>query len=823
MILRYKNLQLFTAFLLVSLLVSSRLKAQTKAPVYLIKGKVLDEKKQELMYALVNLYHSKDSTLVTATLTNEQGDFSFSKAPEGSYLIEIVSMGYQKKFHGPFVVNPGYQMISIENILMLPETKQLNTVDILAKKPLIERKNGKVILNIASSTIASGNTAMEILSKAPGVTADNEGNFSLRGKTGVNIMIDGKLTYLSTTQLSNLLRTTPGSSIQNIEIISNPTAKYDAAGTGGIININLKKNSSYGTNGNVQLGAGYGTFYKSDIGISLNHRSKKVNIFGNYNYANNKEYEDLFVRRSTKALESATYFDQEAKQNYFKRNNTYKAGLDYYLNDHQIIGFMASGYVNNNKITDHILTRIGAQPGITDSTVLGNNPGKSTFRNQSYNLNYKAVLDTSGQELNVDIDYSRIKNTEQTIYQSEFMNANGIAFKNPLIFRNATPTKINILAAKLDYSYPFSPKLKLETGLKSSYVNTDNDFQSANFQDNSWINDPAKSNRFTYKEYINAAYASLHKTFEGGTNVQVGLRTELTRSEGNSITLQSVLKRNYLDFFPNFAISHSLSKDHDLGFSYSRRIERPGYQSLNPFIYYADLYTLAQGNPTLKPEYANALELTYGYQKKTNFSLAYTKTKDVIATTLLTDTIKKTLLLYEQNLASRSTISFNINRPFVLTNWWSTNNDLTLYYSRFSTPQLMGVPFKNGKTTFILNTTQTFQLHKTWNAELAANYTSSQAYGTYVAKPIYGIDLGISKSFARERANLKFAINDVFNTREIKINSAIPLQDYRLTQKQESRIFRLTFGYSFGSTVIKPARERANSSELEQNRVKTGN
>lgn len=811
---------LISFFLLLS---SATVHAQTKAPVYQIKGKVLDENQRELIYALVNLYQSKDSTLMTGTLTNEQGEFNFSKVTEGSYLIEVESMGYQKKFQGPFLLDAGHQMITIKNIAREPETKQLNAVTILAKKPLIERKNGKVILNVASSTIASGNTAMEILSKAPGVTADNDGNFSLRGKAGVNIMIDGKLTYLSTAQLSNLLRATPGSSIQNIEIISNPMAKYDAAGTGGIININLKKNSRYGTNGSFQIDGGYGTYYKSDIGISLNHRSKKVNIFGNYNYGNNKEYEDLFVKRSTKAQESLTFFNQEAKQNYFKRNNTYKAGLDYYLNDHQIIGFMASGYVNNNKTTDHILTKIGAHPGTTDSTVLGDNPGKSTFRNQSYNLNYKAVLDTSGQEFNADIDYSRIKNTEQTTYQSQFMNANGAAFKSPLIFRNATPTKINILAAKLDYAYPFSPELKLETGLKSSYVNTDNDFQSAQLQDNSWTNDPTKSNRFTYKESINAAYTALHKTFEGGTNVQIGLRTELTHSEGNSITLQNVLKRSYLDFFPNFSINHSLSKGHDLGFSYSKRIERPGYQSLNPFIYYGDLYTLSQGNPALKPEYANALELTYGYQKKTNFTLAYTKTKDVIATTLLTDTIKKTLLLYEQNLASRSTISFNINRPVVLTNWWSTNNDVTLYYSRFSAPELMGAPFENGKTTFILNTTQTFLINKTLNAELAANYTSGQAYGTYIAKPIYGIDLGISKSFAAERANLKFAINDVFNTREIKINSAIPLQDYRLSQKQESRIFRLTFNYNFGSTVIKPARERSNSSELEQNRVKSGN
>jgi len=362
--------------------------------------------------------------------------------------------------------------------------------------------------------------------------------------------------------------------------------------------------------------------------------------------------------------------------------------------------------------------------------------------------------------------------------------------------------------------------MKLETGIKSSYVNTDNDFRSEQQVNNTWTNDVSQSNRFSYKENVNAVYVNLHKDLNS-TTVQIGLRTELTHTEGKSITLQDESIRDYIDFFPSLSINQTISKDNVIGISYSRRIDRPDYQALNPFIYYVDLYTLSQGNPTLRPQYANSFEINYGH-KQLNISFGYTRTKDVITTTVLTDTIKKTVLLFDQNLAYRRTLSATISRPINLTNWWSTDNDITIYNSRFASPNLLGMPFKNEKTTLEISTIHTIKLSPTVNAELSANYTSSQVYGTYIAKPIYGMDLGVSKSFASERANIKLGINDIFDQRQIKIRSAILNQDYRLHQKQESRIFRLTFTYNFGSNTIKAIRDRSNSSSPEQGRVKSG-
>ncbi|WP_285058078.1 TonB-dependent receptor [Pedobacter ginsengisoli] len=803
------------------LLTNYNVQAQVPEKQSAITGKVLDENKEFLPYVSVKLHQVIDSTLVQSVQTNEAGIFQFSKVPAGTYYIEIDLIGYQKSINRPFTLEAGGQKVNLGVIVLQSPVQQLNTVDISVKKPLIERKDGKIIINVSASPLTPGSTAMEILSRVPGVTLDNEGNVSLRGKPGVSLMIDDKLTYLSSAQLANLLRATSGNTIQTIEIISNPSSKYDASGTGGIINIKLKKNTSFGTNGTLTLGGGLGKYHKSDAGIALNHRSKSLNIYGNYNYTYNKQYENLFLTRSTRAATEITYYDQKARDAFSRKNNNYKTGIDYFINENNTIGFMLNGYVNNYDGTNKIKTTIGTQRGKIDSTVLGRNSSVSQYESQTYSLNYKSVLDTLGQELNVDLDLSQVHNMENAHYNNDFYKARGLLYGSPLIFRNLTPSKIKIAAGKLDYTLPLPNKMKVETGIKSSYVNTDNDFRSEQQADEGWKNNESLSNRFSYKEGVNAAYVNLHKDFNS-TALQVGLRTELTHSEGKSITLQDEVVRNYIDFFPSLSVNQTLSKDHIIAFSYSRRIDRPDYQSLNPFIYYVDLYTLSQGNPALRPQYANSFEINYG-RKKLNISFGYIRTKDVITTTLLTDTIKKTMLLYEQNLAYRRTFSATISRPVNLTDWWSTDNDITLYNSRFASPELMGMPFKNEKTTLELNTIHTFKFSSTLNAELSANYTSSQVYGTYIAKPIYGLDFGVNKSFARERANIKLGINDLFDQRQIKIRSAIPSQDYQLNQKQESRVFRLTFTYNFGSNTIKAIRDRSNSSTSEQGRVKSGN
>ncbi len=814
--------KLLFLILLPALTPDFKLSAQTLTGTGKIKGKVMDEQKKPASYATISLLRATDSTLVKKTLTTTDGDFIFEELLSGAYLISVEWIGYKRSVSNVLKINQAQQVNTAEAIILFPDPQQLNTVNVIRKKPAVETKNGKVILNVASSIIASGNTAMEILSKAPGVTVDREGHISLRGRNGVNVMINGKLTYLSSEQLAVLLRSTDGNTIETIELMSNPPSKYDASGSAGLINIRLKKSSSYGTNGSLTAGAGYGKFYKTNGGITLNHRTKYLNIFGNYNYVNAKDYQDLDLRRSSTSGDETTFFDQQGRDITLMKNNSYRAGMDYYINDKNTLGFLFNGYTNNNTTNNSNKTLIGHQLSGIDSSIVAANPGKSQYSNQSYNLNYKSVLDTSGQEFSADADYSRFQSNNQIVYNNYFYDNAGVSFKDPLIYRNASPSTVKIWSGKIDYTYPFNAKMKLETGIKSSYVHTDNDFQFENLQSDNWENDISRSNRFIYKEYVNAAYANLSKEFKN-TSVQVGLRTEITSSEGNSPTTQNVVKRNYTDLFPNLSVSQKLSDQHDLGFSYNRRIDRPDYQSLNPFLYFNDLYTYSQGNPLLNPQYTNSFELTYGYKKTFNATLGYSRTKDVITTTLITDTVSKTILIKEQNLADQHTFNLNMSMPFTIIKWWNTTNNATLYYTSFNSPDLMGARFHSGKTSYLLNTTQSLTISPSVNAELSANYQSAQVYGTYSVKPLYSVDMGLSKSFAGNRANLKIAANDAFNLMKARISSAIPGQDYQLVQKQETRVFRLTFSYNFGSTLIKAVREHSGASGTEQKRVKSGN
>lgn len=805
----------------VSILTSTNIYAQDSVGNGKITGNILDEKQNPIRYATITLYKAIDTIVLKKTISGEKGQYTFEKLPEGNYRIAVEWISYKKTMSNTISITAA-QLFTTANISLNPETRQLQTVTITSKKPLLEYKNNMIVLNIANSILAAGNSALEILTKAPGVTFDNEGNISLKGKRGASVMMDGKLTYLSAAQLTNLLRNTNGNTIETIELISNPSAKYDAAGSAGIINIKSKKNRNDGTNGTVTAGAGYGSFYKANGAIALNHRSNNLNIFGNYNYDQMKDFEDLKVERSNTTVTDNTYFNVLGHDVYRRKNNTYKAGLDYYLNEKNILGFMTNGYINNNQVNAGSTTLIGSSPFRTDSTITSSNPVKSQFKSQSYNLNYKSSLDTLGQEINADIDYSKFHSINEIVNNNYFYDANGSPFKTPVVFRSATPADIGIWAAKIDYTYPFTTKMKLETGFKYSSVKTDNDYQFENLENNTWQNDPLRSNRFTYKEYITAAYANFHKELKS-TTIQVGLRAELTNSEGNSVTIQNLVKRQYTDFFPSASINQVISKNQEIGFSYSRRVDRPDYQSLNPFIYFTDLYTLYKGNPLLNPQYTSSFSFSYGYKKKLNITMGYSRTKDVITSTFNTDTLKKTLLLYDQNLASQTLYDTNISLPVTITKWWSTTNDVSVFYRMYNSPDLMGAPFESKKFTYTLNTIQTFSVSPTVNAELSFNYQSPQVYGTYAAKPIYSTNTGISKSFANNKANLKLGVNDVFNTQKIRIHSTISMQDYQLAQKQESRIFRLTFTYNFGSSTIKAVREHLNGSSGEQQRVKSGN
>ena len=791
--------------------------AQTRLIGSRIMGKVLDENNKPLDFATVSLINAKDSVLVRTAVSGLDGIFIFENFSPGIYRVSVSMVGYLKTSTKDFPLSEVNPVKDLGEISISRDSKMLGEVTVRGIKPFIERKIDRLVVNVEGSSVASGSTALEVLQRAPGVTVDQNDNIAMQGKQGVLVMLDGKQTYMSNTDVANMLRNMPSTQIETIELITNPSAKYDAAGNSGIINIKTKKSENVGTNGTLTAGAGMGDNYRANGGITLNHRNKNINAFGNYNYSTRGQGESIIIDRVVSNSNVKTYFGQTGASLSDNISNNFKAGLDINLNKKNTLGFLVNGYLNSESEVYNNTTLIGRSFNQTDSSVIAINDGNNSFRNIAYNANYKSTLDTNGKELSIDLDYSHYNRNNLTLYDNKFSNSNG-NITPPSYLKNSTPSIINIRAFKIDYTMPFNKTTKMETGLKSSWVKTDNDFQFERMVSSAWQNDPGRSNQFVYDENVNAAYLNLNKQYKS-TSIQLGLRAEQTNSNGNSITTAKEVNRSYTNLFPSAFINQTLSKNHDLGISYSRRIDRPNYNSLNPFIYFLDQYTYNQGNPFLNPQYTNNFELTYNYKKTYSLTLNHSLTRDVITQVLLPDTAKKAMFQTNENLDKQINYSANLNAPVSFSKWWSTSNNASVFYLGFRSPNLRGQELSSGRVALQFNSQHKFVISPSITGELNGDYTSPMEYGTLKISSQYGLDLGLSKSFMKKKANVKLALSDIFDTRRQTISSAYTGLDYNLTQKNETRIGRLTFSYRFGKNEIKPERRRSTGLEDEQRRV----
>jgi iron complex outermembrane receptor protein len=783
-----------------------------------ITGALLDEKGKPMDYATVTLLNATDSSVVKGTLSNDAGTYAFDHINTGTYIIKATVVGYEKTASKPFTVTDG-AVVTVPELKMQQASHALNAITITASKPLIEHKIDRTVMNVENSVLAAGNTALEILERAPGVSVDKDDNISLKGKQGVTVMINDKLTYLTSTQLATLLRSTDGTTIQSIEIITNPSAKYDAAGNSGIINIKLKKNKQSGTNGSVTLGAAYGATFKDNGTVTLNHKEGNLNVFGSFSHDDRKREHTLNIKRIvTDSTGAKTYFNQFSSIPNDNHNNSYRLGADYDISSKNTIGFLVNGYFNKEQDDNANKTYIGTQPNVVNSYQTTTSQINQTYNNIALNLNDRYKIDTAGQELAIDLDYSKFKNNSNAHYDTYFYLPDGSSMAPPVFLRNQTPSVITIRTAKVDYTYPINKILKLETGFKLSDVKTDNNLQAQKQVNGSFINDTTLTNRFVYTEKVDAVYVNLSQNYKN-FSIQTGLRGEYTSSIGNLITNNQVVKRHYFDLFPSVFINQTLNDKNELGLSYSRRIDRPGYDALNPFVYYLDQYTYEKGNPFLNPQYTNNFEFNYTYNKSITLTLGYSHTSDAITQILLTDPISKATYQTNLNLQSQNNYNVNLYAPYTITKWWEGNVNITGFYLKFKTDTLLGGKLDNGRAAYQIRTTQTFKIAKGYKAELSSYYNSAMTYGIFNIKPQYANDLGISHSFADKKANIKLSMSDIFNTRRNDVTSYYQANDLDIKQKNESRITRLTFTYNFGNNKIK-VRQHQSGADDEKGRVK---
>ncbi|WP_312333451.1 TonB-dependent receptor [Sphingobacterium sp.] len=783
-----------------------------------LRAVVVGQDNQPIGAASISLFRKPGDVLLKGTLSNENGEIELFAIPEGKYVLQVSSVGYTMYRSSEMTLNTGdFKML--DTIHLQVESKVLSEAQVIGKKPLIESQLDKVVLNVENSILATGNNALELLQKVPGVTLDNK-KINLRGKSNVIIMIDGKPTYLSADEVSRLLENTASNAIASIEVLTNPPAKYDAAGNAGIINIKTKKNTQFGSNVSLNLNLAQGKYTKADGGFQISHRNNWVNLFSSYNYANTLGFNDLNIDRAVETKAGTTYFNSDSYSKFRYRGHNFKFAADFNLGKQDVIGFVVNGNVSNGNSTREGSNLIASQKGKLDSIVLGSNLSDFKYHYLTYNLNYKKTFDTLGTELTFNGDFSDSKNDDNSTVGNRFLDANWQEFKLPNIFRNDMLSKTKILVFKTDFVHPFDKTTKLEAGVKYSRVKTDNNlvYEDQN-QNGEFVRNNGQSNQFLYNENIAAAYFSVNKSF-GKFSVQTGLRVENTSSLGNSVTLEQQTKRNYTDFFPTVFIQQQISDDHKLGLSYSRRIDRPDYGSLNPFIYYLDQYTYQYGNPYLNPQYTNSYELNYTFKEQYLLSVGYKRTNDAITQIIESNPETKAIAQTDRNLAYFDYYNMNVNIPVKPFKWWSISNNATAFYNKFSFDERSGAQRQLEKLSFQVSSTHDIRIGETTNVELTANYSSPAVYGVLSFQSYYGIDLGAGKTFLDKKMNIKLAVNDVLNTRgQRRLSSYQEDGYYRIRNGYDSRVVRLSISYRFGNMNIKSVNKKAGNND-EDNRLK---
>ncbi|MBC7937695.1 MAG: TonB-dependent receptor [Rhizobacter sp.] len=638
-------------------------------------------------------------------------------------------------------------------------------------------------------------------------------------------MIDGKPSPMSGADLVNYLRGLPSNSIDRIEIITNPSSKYDAAGSSGIIDIRLKKDQRMGMNGTFNAGYGQGVYPKANAGISMNYRDKKFNLFGSYNYGYRKNLNHLYLDRNF--YENGVFTGSDLKDNFSRApfsSNTARVGADYYASKKTIVGVVFNTNFNHfTRKNDNGSTVFDEQhqPDFTFNTLAANNDHNNNFVG---NINVKHTIDSTGRELTADVDYGIYNSGSLSVNATQYYKVGGGSQQPDYILEGKQKGKLNFTTAKVDYVNPLKKGATLEAGLKTSVVSTDNDAKFSDVSSGIPVNDAGKTNHFLYEENNNAAYVNFKKDFKKW-NIQIGLRAEQT----NIKTYQEIGKINwdssYLQLFPTAFFNYKLTADQTIGISVSRRIDRPGYSQLNPFLFLIDVTTYATGNPGLLPQFTWAYELNYTV-KNINFSLSYSHTKnnqnvviarynDLFPQNPQGDNVT---LQIPVNIRSSYYAGLSVAAPIKITKWWNMVNNADIFYNHFN-GSLGSTKLNNGKPALDLRINNSFTLKKGWSTELNGVFNSGGQYGFMVTEPQWGISAGVQKLILKNKATLRFNVTDIFWTNLPKAEITYDNYIEKWHAQRESRIANLSFSYRFGKKTVAGARRRTTGSEEERQRA----
>ena len=784
-----------------------------------ITGSVLQNMKPATG-ATVSLLRGKDSLTLKLSVVNKEGFYLFENVADGKYLVSVTSVGYKKALSKIIEVTPQRQSITFPEMTLIPDNKELTGVSVTAKKPLIENKIDRTIVNVDASITNIGTSALEVLEKSPGVTVDRDGNISLSGKEGVLIMVDGRPTQLSGADLANLLRNMNSNQLDQIEIMTNPPARYDAAGNAGVINIKTKKIITAGINGSASITYSQGRYPKTAESFNLNYREGKINLFTNLSHNYQKRFVTLNIDRNIYNSNTATIENIFKQENHrIMTGNSYnaKVGLDFFATKKTTFGAVININTRPTSTTNPTITKVlntsKSLQGVT--TALLDNEGD--WNSFNTNLNFRRLLDTKGKEITADIDYVKYGSANEQFMVNSYADATGNAYRKSDTITGHLPQNLEVYSARIDYLHPLKKGARFEAGIKSGIVRTDNNAAYDSIQYGRIVHDFNRSNHFIYEENINAAYANLNTPLSKRITAQLGLRLENTIAKGRQKTTGENFDRDYTQLFPTAYLQYKANDKNNFGVNFGRRVSRPSYQALNPFIRFIDRYTYQRGNPNLRPAVSNNFEISHSWKAQITTKLNYAYTKHIISETAEQKGQETYNML--QNVSSLNQFGLSVSANTPITKWWTSTINTNLFNNNYK-GVVNEAPVDLSGTTFIISGTQQFQVNKTLTAEINGMYRKGGLEGLIRVKSVGVLGAGLSQKILKNQGTIRLTVRDIFHSQILRGSSQYGNVDFAIRQISETQVVSIGFTYSFSKgKKMAPVKRTAGSANDEQGRI----
>ena len=764
-------------------------------------------------YATAAILRS-DSSAITGVMTGDDGKFVIQNVAAGDYLLQVSFIGYEKMCRSVSV--PAQS--DLGKILLSESTLRLQEVVVRATRPLVVSRADRYIVNVSGNILSAGRNAIDILRNTPGLLVNQRGEISAMGNS-VQVWIDGRPLRMSGEQLQAFLNSMQGGEIDRIEVITNPSSRYDAGGGGGIIDIRTRTGLQYGVNGTLTAGYEQGRMDRENAGVSLNWRREKMNVFGNYSVMRGNSWNEFNQINVMQTPAGEVTFDQNNTVKSTKANlrHSGRAGMDYFLNPKNMLGVIVNTYYQDGgraifKGITHISPNYnGVDYSTSENIQSGNGTGIQV------NMNYQHTFSIPGKQFNFDLDYARFDSESLQQTTNRYYDSSDAITDIPEQLRHTNSQAIDVYSAKMDHTQPLWKDARMETGAKFSQTQTDNDLTYDVHIGNNWQIDANRTNRFVYTEQIGAAYINISQQL-AKFNLQAGLRGEYTLSEGEQKTTGEVNDISYFNLFPTFFVNFQASPKHNFGLSYSRRLNRPSYLNLNPFEISLDAYSFTRGNPDLTPAYVHSIQFSHTFAQELMTRIGYSHTTDLILQMPIVDASTQRYGMVHGNFGRNQTISTMLNYRKTLFKKWTANLTVQGSYVINTSDEASG-EFVNKGSTLIVQLNNNITVTPTLSAELTGLYMSGFRHGYFLIQPRGNFSVGLRQMLLKNKMSLSLTVNDILYTFGEKVYARYEDVNTSVISKGDSRYVTLTLRYNFGSTTVRAARNKSTGIEDETTRA----